>query len=113
MTPTRLSEDAEFSVPVMITGPWQNLKFRPDLDKLLNLLLDGKLKDNADVQRAQEKLKEVKEKLKDPEEALKAKLRKELEQRNAEEDEAAKSLEEQARDKLEDEVGRALRKLFD
>ncbi|GGA07442.1 AsmA family protein [Neptunicoccus cionae] len=112
VTPTRLSEGAEFSVPVMITGPWQNLKFRPDLDKLLNLLLDGKLKDNADVQRAQEKLKEVKEKLKDPEAALKAKLRKELERRNAEDD-AAKSLEEQAKEKLEDEVGNALRKLFD
>ncbi|MBR9865348.1 MAG: AsmA family protein [Rhodobacteraceae bacterium] len=113
VTPTRLAEDAEFSVPVMITGPWQNLKFRPDLDKLLNLLLDGKLKDNADVQRAQEKLKEVKEKLKDPEAALKAKLRKELERRNAQEDAPAKTLEEQAKEKLEKEVGNALRKLFD
>lgn len=112
VTPTRLSKDAEFSVPVIITGPWDNLKFRPDLDKLLNLLLDGKLKDNADVQKAKEKLENVKNKLKDPEAALKAKLQKELAKKNATA-EQPKSLEETAKDKLEDEVGNALRKLFD
>lgn len=112
VTPTTLSEGSEFSVPVIITGPWNNLKFRPDLDKLLNLLLDGKLKDNEDVQKAKQKLENVKNKLKDPETALKAKLQKELAKKNATA-EQPKSLEETAKDKLEGEVGNALRKLFD
>lgn len=112
VTPTTLSKDAEFSVPVIITGPWNNLKFRPDLDKLLNLLLDGKLKDNEDVQKAKQKLENVKNKLKDPEAALKAKLQKELAKKNGTA-EQPKSFEETAKDKLENEVGNALRKLFD
>ena len=37
VTPKFLGGDSEFSVPVLITGAWSNLKFRPDLDGLLNL----------------------------------------------------------------------------
>jgi AsmA protein len=118
VTPTALSKDAEFSVPVIITGPWSNLKFRPDVEKLLNLLANTKLKDNAEVQKAKDKLNNIKEKLKNPEEALKAKLAKELAKKQpatnttSETPTEAKSLEEQAKDKLQNEVGNALNKLF-
>jgi AsmA protein len=111
VTPTTLSEGAEFSVPVTITGPWQNLKFRPDLDKLFNLLLDKKLKDSEEAKKLKEKLEAAKAKLKNPEDELKKKLQKELENK-AKADEA-KSFEDQAKEKLENEIGNALKKLFD
>jgi uncharacterized protein involved in outer membrane biogenesis len=109
VTPTSLSKDAEFSVPVFITGPWQNLKFRPDLDKILNLLLNTKLKDNAEVQKAKAKLDAAKAELKDPETAVKNRLKKELAKKAGTEPDPSKSLEDQAKDA----VGNALKKLFD
>ncbi|WGI21185.1 AsmA family protein [Amylibacter sp. IMCC11727] len=108
VTPTSLSEDAEFSVPVTITGPWQNLKFRPDLDKLLNLLLQKELKESEEAKKLKKKLDEAKAKLKNPEEEVKKKLKKEL---SSETD--TRSFEDQAKDKLKEEVGNALKKLFD
>ena len=110
VTPTRLSKDAEVSVPVIITGPWRDLKFRPDLEKLLDLLLDKKLKDSEELRKAKEKLKAAKKKLKDPEAAIKKKIKKKLAEDNGG---VEKSLEEEVKDKLEDEIGNALKKLFD
>jgi len=45
VTPSSLSKDAKFSVPVTITGPWRNLSFRPDVRGLIDLLSNGRLKD--------------------------------------------------------------------
>ncbi len=113
VTPTRLSKDAEFSVPVIITGPWQDLKFRPNLDKLLDLLLDKKLKDSEEAQKIKKKLDAAKAKLKNPEDEIKKKLQEELQRKVQTEDTDTRSLEEQAKDKIEDEIGNALKKLFD
>jgi AsmA protein len=113
VTPTRLSKDAEFSVPVTITGPWQNLKFRPDLDKLLNLLLDKKLKDSEDAKKLKKKLEDAKAKLKNPEDELKRKLQKKLGDNAGSGQVETKSFEDQAKEKIEDEIGNALKKLFD
>lgn len=110
VTPTRLSGEAEVSVPVIITGPWNNLKFRPDLEKLIDLLLDGKLKDSEAVKKAEEKLKEAKKKLKNPEVMLQKEIEKKLNQDGGT---PGKSLEETAKDKLEDELGGVLKRLFD
>ncbi len=105
VTPSTLQGDAKISVPVLITGPWDNLKFRPDMDKLINLVLQGKLKDNAAVQKAKEKLAKVK----DPEKLVKEKLRKKL----AKELGSGGSAEDAVKDQLEEEIGKALFKLFD
>ncbi len=43
VTPSSLSKDAKFSVPVNITGPWSNLRFRPDMGGLVDLLSKGRL----------------------------------------------------------------------
>lgn len=69
VTPTSLAKDAEFSVPVDITGPWSNLKFRPDLGSLVDLLLGGKLEDQKTLLKAKED---------DLKTSLKEKLRKKL-----------------------------------
>ncbi|MBV1862981.1 MAG: AsmA family protein [Rhodobacteraceae bacterium] len=108
VTPSTLSGDAAVSVPVFITGPWHNLKFRPDLDKLIDLVLQGKLKDNAEVQKAREKLQKAKEKLKDPKATAKEKLRKKL----AKELDNEEAGDEVLKDKIEEEIGGALRKLL-
>ncbi len=43
VTPSSLSKDAKFSVPVNISGPWSNLSFRPDMGGLIDLLSKGRL----------------------------------------------------------------------
>jgi len=117
VTPTALSKDAQFSVPVTIVGPWQNLKFRPDLDQLLDLVLNKKLKDSEEAKKLKAKLDAAKKKLENPEEALKAKLEKELKRKLAPEPSnpqgETRSFEDQAKDKIEQELGNALKKLFD
>ena len=113
VTPTRLSDDAEFSVPVTITGPWDNLKFRPDLDKLLNLLLDKKLKDSEEAKKIKKKLDDAKAKLKNPEDEIKKKLQEELNRKTNTPQTEEKSFEDQAKEKIENEIGNALKKLFD
>jgi AsmA protein len=107
VTPTSLAKDANFSVPVDITGPWNNLKFRPDLGSLIDLLSNGKLEENKAALKAKED---------DAKAKAEAKLRKELdivEDENSQdvdlEDAAKKKLE----DKLKDELGGALKNLFD
>ncbi|MCP5075044.1 MAG: AsmA family protein [Rhodobacteraceae bacterium] len=118
VTPSTLSGGAEYSVPVIITGPWHDLKFRPDLEKLINLLLDTKLKDNEAVQKAKEKLDKAKEKLKDPEATIKKKAKKKLAEKlgvtdGTAEDEATENVEDKVEEKVEDAVKDALKKLFD
>ena len=99
VTPSSLSENAKFSVPVDITGPWSNLKFRPDLKGLVDLLTKGRL----DEEKAAF------------EERVKASLAKKL---KLEEDEkiSREVLEDRAKEKLEDkvkdEVGDLLKGLF-
>lgn len=109
VTPSTLNGDAKVSVPVFITGPWDNLKFRPDLEKLLDLVLKGKLEENEKVIEAKEKLKKLKDKLRDPEAAVKEKLAEKL-KADAANKEVLKNKVEQ---KIEDEIGNALKKLFD
>jgi AsmA protein len=54
VTPSSLSEDAKFSVPVNITGPWSNLKFRPDMGSLVDLLANGRLEAEKAALKAKE-----------------------------------------------------------
>ena len=115
VTPSSLSGDAKFSVPVDITGHWSNLKFRPDMDSLINLLANGRLEDEKASLKARED--ELKAK-------AKAKLRKAL---NLEPETEAvtapdvvtnakpateDTLEKNAEDKLKEELGNALKGLF-
>lgn len=81
VTPMRLAEGAEFTVPVMITGPWNNLRFRPDLEALADLLLNSDFENSEELRRAREKLQEVRAVLDDPEAAIEDRLRKELERK--------------------------------
>ncbi len=103
VTPTSLAKDAKFSVPVDITGPWNNLKFRPDLGSLIDLLSNGKLEDNKAALKAKED---------DAKDKAEAKLRKEL---DIAEDENAQDvdLEDAAKEKLKEELGNTLKGLFD
>lgn len=61
VTPSSLSEDAQFSVPVDISGPWRNLKFRPDLKGLVDLLTKGRLEEEKESlkSKAEEKLRKA------------------------------------------------------
>jgi AsmA protein len=56
VTPSSLSEDAQFSVPVNITGPWDNLSFQPDMAGLVDLLAGKELKKQKGA--IKEKIKE-------------------------------------------------------
>ncbi len=100
VTPSSLSEDAKFSVPVDITGHWSNLKFRPDLKGLVDLLLDGQLEEEKAA--LEEKAKA----------ALAEKLK-----LQADEQGDTPSLEDKAKqkveDKVKDEVGDLLKGLFE
>lgn len=49
VTPSTLSEDAQFSVPVQISGPWSNLSFKPDMAGLVDLLAGEELKKQEDA----------------------------------------------------------------
>jgi len=113
VTPSTLNGNAKISVPIFITGPWDNLKFRPDLDKLLDLVLKGKLEENEKVIKAKKKLKKLKAKLRDPKASAKEKLRKKLAKKLKVAEPSEKALKNSIEDKIEDEIGNALKKLFD
>ena len=49
VTPSSLSGDVQVSVPVNITGPWNNLSFQPDMAGLINLLAGEELKKQEDA----------------------------------------------------------------
>lgn len=112
VTPTTLNGDAQISVPVFITGSWDNLKFRPDLKNLIDLVLQGKLKDNAEVQKAKAKLKKLRAKTRDPKktaaEELRKKIAKELNTTATDE----KTLKKKAEEKVKEELGNALLRLL-
>ena len=87
--PVALSDQTGgFGVPVLITGPWANVKFRPDLKAL------------ADRELAEEK------------EKLKAAAAAKLEEELGVDLDGAESVEEVVKDKLEDRAKDALRGLF-
>ncbi len=100
VTPSSLSEDAKFSVPVKITGPWSNLSFKPELAGLINLLTKGRLEQEKLNLKARED--ELKEK-------AKAKL---LEKLNLQKSQDVGGGQQSAEDKLKQEVGNALKGLF-
>ena len=112
ITPSTLNGDAKISVPVFITGSWDNLKFRPDLENLIDLVLQGKLKDNAEVQKARAKLKNLRAKTRDPKktaaEELRKKVAKELNTTATDE----KTLKKKAEEKVKEELGNALLRLL-
>ncbi len=112
ITPSTLNGDAKISVPVFITGSWDNLKFRPDLKNLIDLVLQGKLKDNAEVQKARDRLKKLRAKTRDPKktaaEELRKKLAKELNTTATDE----KTLKKKAEEKVKEELGNALLRLL-
>lgn len=60
VTPTALPEDAKFSVPILISGPWSNLRFAPDLKGLVNLFAQKELNLKKDElkSKAEEKLRD-------------------------------------------------------
>lgn len=92
--------DEGISVPVLVTGPWNNVKFRPDLKALLDRELEeekAKLKAAAQAKEAELKAK------------AEAKVKEELGLRNQE----GQSVEDAVKDKLEDKAKDALRSLFD
>jgi|GEM_PF-1521506 len=93
VTPSALPEDAKFSVPVEISGPWSNLSFKPDLTGLVDLFTKGRLEEEK------LKLKAREDELK---EEAKAKV---LDKLNIQ---SGSSTE----DKLKKEVGNALKGLF-
>lgn len=71
VTPSTLSGDGTLAVPVEISGPWSALRFRPDFDNLIDLLMNSKLDDS-------ETLRQLKEVLDDPEAAARAAIGDEL-----------------------------------
>ncbi|WP_147108040.1 AsmA family protein [Tateyamaria sp. syn59] len=97
-TPTALKgEDGpDLAIPVRIRGPWADPKILPDLDAAIDLRLD--------------------EKLEAEKEALKAKAEQQVREKVAEElgvTDQGQSLGDAAKQKLEDEVKKGLRGLFD
>lgn len=103
--------DRGISVPVLITGPWSNIKFRPDLKSLI----DRELEEEKEKLRAAAKAKEaeLRAAAKARETELKAqaaaKLQDELGVTTAE----GQSAEDALKQGLEDKAKDALRKLFD
>ena len=97
-TPTALKgEDGpDLAIPVRIRGPWADPSILPDLDAAIDLRLD--------------------EKLEAEKEALKAKAKQQVREKVAEElgvTDQGQSLGDAAKQKLEDEVKKGLRSLFD
>ncbi|WP_193222014.1 AsmA family protein [Amylibacter sp. SFDW26] len=108
VTPSSLSEDAKFSVPVEITGPWSNLSFKPDLGGLVDLLTKGRLEqEKLNLKAREDELKAE----------AKAKLLEKLNLQKAQDEAAAQqstedAVKQSAEDKLKQEVGNALKGLF-
>ncbi|MEM8653442.1 MAG: AsmA family protein [Pseudomonadota bacterium] len=93
-TPVALKDEdgPDLAIPVRIRGPWANPSILPDLDAAIDLRLD--------------------EKLEAEKEALKAKAREKVAEELGVADEG-QSLGDAAKEKLEDEVKKSLRSLFD
>ena len=107
--PTALAEQlgSGVRVPVLIRGPWSDIKFRPDLERLIDEKLEAE----------KEKLKaEAEAKLKAKEAELKAKAEAKLQEElglTAEEGQSVEdAVEQKVEDKLKGEAEKALNKLF-
>jgi AsmA protein len=92
--------DEGISVPVLITGPWSNVKYRPDLKSLL----DRELEEEKEKLKAAARAREAELKAK-----AEAKLVEELGVTRGE----GQSVEEAVKDGLEEKAKDALRSLFD
>lgn len=112
VTPGTLNGDAKVSVPVIITGPWDNLKFRPDLENLIDLVLQGKLRNNAEVQKAKDKLDKARAKLRNPKQTAQDELRNKAAQKLNTRDTSEKALKQKAEDKIKEELGNSLLRLL-
>lgn len=101
LVPVALADqiDTGISVPVLITGPWSNIKFRPDLKSLI----DRELEDEKEKLKAAAKAKEAELKAK-----AEAKLREELGVERKE----GQSVEDALKEGLEEKAKDALRGLF-
>ncbi len=93
-------DSSGFTVPVKITGPWSDIRFRPDLKWL------------ADRELAEEK-EALKAKARAREDALKAEAEAKLARELGVEAGDGRSVEEAVKDKIEDQAKNALRRLFD
>ena len=93
-----LNDGNGLAIPIRIRGPWSGPRIIPDLEAALDLNLEAE----------KERLKtEVKEKAREVEADAKAKIAEELGVAEGE------NLEDAAKNKLEDEVKKGLRSLFD
>lgn len=96
----KVNEGKGLAIPVRIEGPWSSPRIRPDLEAALDLNLEAE----------KEKLKaKAEEELKAAEAKAKAKVAEKL----GVSSESGQSLEDAAKQKLENEVKRGLRSLFD
>ncbi|WP_299191961.1 AsmA family protein [uncultured Litoreibacter sp.] len=103
--------DNGISVPVLITGPWSNIKFRPDLKSLI----DRELEEEKEKLKAAAKAKEaeLRAAAKAREAELKAQAAAKLEDELGVTRETGQSAEDALKQGLEDKAKDALRKLFD
>ena len=102
LVPVALAREIDngLSVPVLITGPWSKIKFRPDLKSLL----DKELEEEKAKLKAAAKVKEAE---------LKAKATAKLQEELGVVREEGQSVEDAIKDGLENKAKDALRKLFD
>jgi len=92
----RANEGNGIAIPVRIVGPWASPRIRPDLEAAIDLNLDKKLEEEKAKLEAKAK------------EKVRAKVAEELGVADQ-----GQSLEDAAKQKLEDEVKKGLRSLFD
>ncbi|MBY5933902.1 AsmA family protein [Tateyamaria omphalii] len=97
-TPTAIKGDdgPDLAIPVRIRGPWSDPKILPDLDAAIDLRLDEKLEAEKEALKAK------------AEQRVREKVTKELGVTDE-----GQNLEDAAKQKLEDEVKKGLRSLFD
>jgi AsmA protein len=98
LDPTALAAqlDSGIRVPVLITGPWSDIKYRPDLKALIDTELEAE-----------------KAKLKEAAKAKEAELKAKAAEKLGVTVEEGQSTEDAIKDNLEDKAKNALRKLFD
>lgn len=102
--------DRGISVPVLIEGPWSDVRFRPDLKGLIDQNLEA---EKARLKaKAKEKEDELRAKARAKEDELKAQAAAKLKQELGVQREAGQSVEDAVKDALEDKAKNALGKLF-
>ena len=96
----KLNEGKGLAIPVRIRGPWSDLSILPDLEAAIDLNLEAEKE--ALKARAEEKAK-----------ALEAEAKAKVQEKLGLQAEEGQSVEDAAKDKLEDELKKGLRSLFD